>query len=83
MNTLNYHLSSDREDEVDVIFALDRLDDARSLSAVDFNPDGLVFDILEYVEDISGVEINGGQGPCIIKPIEGENYIYLILPIRR
>ena len=44
--TLNYHLSSDREDEVDVIFTFDRLNDAGTLTAVDFNPDGLVFDIL-------------------------------------
>jgi hypothetical protein len=53
VNTLNYHLSSDREDEVDIIFAFDRLDDTGTLSAVYFNPDGLIFDVLEYIKDIS------------------------------
>ena len=51
--TLNYHLSSDREDKIDVILAFKRLDDAGTLSAVDFNPDGLVIDVLENVQDIS------------------------------
>ena len=51
--TLNYHLSSDREDKIDVILAFKRLDDAGTLSAVDFNSDGLVIDVLENVQDIS------------------------------
>ena len=38
----------------------------------------------EHIDDeIIKVEVNGGQGPCIIKPVEGDKYIYLILPIRR
>ena len=41
-------------------------------------------DVLKNIEDEEiRVEVNGGQGPCIIKPVEGEKYIYLILPIRR
>ena len=29
------------------------------------------------------IEFNGGQGPCIITPVEGDDFVYLILPIRR
>ena len=50
---------------------------------VDFNS-RYILDVLKNIEDDTiRVEVNGGQGPCIIKPIEGEDYIYLILPIRR
>ena len=50
---------------------------------VDFNS-RYVLDVLKNIEDEEiRVEVNGGQGPCIIKPVEGEKYIYLILPIRR
>ena len=50
---------------------------------VDFNS-RYILDVLKNIDDETiRVEVNGGQGPCIIKPLEGENYIYLILPIRR
>ena len=50
---------------------------------VDFNS-RYVLDVLKNIDDEEiKVEVNGGQGPCIIKPVEGEKYIYLILPIRR
>ena len=50
---------------------------------VDFNS-RYVIDVLKNIEDeIIKVEVNGGQGPCIIKPVEGDKYTYLILPIRR
>ena len=50
---------------------------------VDFNS-RYVLDVLKNIDDeIIRVEVNGGQGPCIIKPVEGDKYIYLILPIRR
>jgi hypothetical protein len=43
-----------------------------------------ILDVLKNIEDETiRVEVNGGQGPCIIKPVEGDGYIYLILPIRR
>ena len=43
-----------------------------------------VLDVLKNIDDETiRVEVNGGQGPCIIKPVEGDKYIYLILPIRR
>ena len=50
---------------------------------VDFNS-RYILDVLKNIEDETiRVEVNGGQGPCIIKPVEGDGYIYLILPIRR
>ncbi len=50
---------------------------------VDFNSK-YVMDALKNIEDDTiKIEVNGTQGPCIIKPCEGEKYIYLILPIRR
>ena len=34
-------------------------------------------------DDEIRIEFNGSQGPCIIVPVEGNSYLYLILPIRR
>ena len=49
------------------------MEDCFEAGADDFNID----------DDVIKIEVNGTQGPCIIKPVEGEKYIYLILPIRR
>ncbi len=50
---------------------------------VDFNSK-YVIDALKNIEDDTiRVEVNGNQGPCIIKPCDGDSYVYLILPIRR
>ena len=76
---LTVHASSSRGDlqeSIDINLEGDLID-------VDFNS-RYVIDVLKNIEDdVIRVEVNGGQGPCIIKPIEGEKYIYLILPIRR
>ena len=64
------------EEELSVQIMGDGLDIA-------FNP-RFILNVLKNIDDETiRVEVNGGQGPCIIKPIEGEDYIYLILPIRR
>ncbi len=50
---------------------------------IDFNSKYFI-DALKNIEDEEiKIEFNGSQGPCIITPVEGSKYIYLILPIRR
>ncbi len=50
---------------------------------IDFNARYLI-DALKNIDDENiKIEFNGGQGPCIITPVEGEEFVYLILPIRR
>ncbi|MCR5060792.1 MAG: DNA polymerase III subunit beta [Saccharofermentans sp.] len=50
---------------------------------IDFNS-RYFLDALKIIDDDEiKIEFNGSQGPCIIKPVEGEKFLYLILPIRR
>lgn len=50
---------------------------------IDFNSRYLI-DALKNIDDESvNIEFNGGQGPCIIVPCEGNSFVYLVLPIRR
>ena len=75
------------DEDSNMILAISEVLDIREnngdLIDVDFNS-RYILDVLKNIEDETiRVEVNGGQGPCIIKPLEGEDYIYLILPIRR
>lgn len=49
----------------------------------DYNPKYFI-DVLQNVpiEDIS-LEFSGTFGPCLIKPLEGNQFLYLVLPLRR
>ena len=50
---------------------------------IDFNYK-YILDALKNIDDENiRIEFNGAQGPCIIVPTEGNDYVYLILPIRR
>lgn len=50
---------------------------------IDFNARFFI-DALKNIDDeMIKIEFNGSLGPCIVRPIEGEAYVYLILPIRR
>lgn len=50
---------------------------------IDFNSKYLV-DALKVIDDDTvRIEFNGNQGPCIIVPVQGDAYVYLVLPIRR
>lgn len=50
---------------------------------IDFNP-RYFMDVLKVVadEEIS-IIFNGSMGPCVIKPREGDEFAYLVLPLRR
>ena len=50
---------------------------------IDFNSRYLIDALKNIEDDIVRIEFNGSQGPCIIVPVEGNEYVYLILPIRR
>lgn len=50
---------------------------------IDFNPRYFV-DALKVIDDeMIRVEFSGGSGPSLIKPVEGDGYVFLILPLRR
>ena len=49
----------------------------------DYNPKYFT-DVLQNIpiDDIR-LEFSGAFGPCLIKPLEGEQFLYLVLPLRR
>lgn len=50
---------------------------------IDFNPKYFL-DALRCLNDEKiRLEFSGGSAPCLIKPLEGESYLYLLLPLRR
>ena len=50
---------------------------------IDFNAKYLTDALKAIDDDKIKIEFNGNQGPCIIVPCEGNEFVYLILPIRR
>ena len=63
-------------EEIPVTISGERID-------IDFNPRYFI-DALRVIdkEEIS-IIFNGSNGPCILKPTEGEDFSYLVLPLRR
>ena len=50
---------------------------------IDFNPKYFL-DVMKCLEDQEIVlEFSGPSAPCLVKPAEGEAFLYLILPLRR
>ncbi|NLB10531.1 MAG: DNA polymerase III subunit beta [Clostridiaceae bacterium] len=50
---------------------------------IDFNPKYFV-DALKVIPDEEIlITFNGSLGPCVIKPVEGDSFNYLVLPLRR
>jgi DNA polymerase III subunit beta len=50
---------------------------------IDFNP-RYFLDALKVIEDEQiAVVFNGSMGPCVLKPLEGQEFAYLVLPLRR
>lgn len=50
---------------------------------VDFNPKYFL-DALKVIDDEEIViSFNGNMGPCVIRPVEGDSFSYLVLPLRR
>lgn len=68
--------SSTLREELDVSLSGDTID-------IDFNSKYLIDALKNVDDDEVKIEFNGGNGPCIVVPTEGEGYVYLILPIRR
>ena len=50
---------------------------------IDFNVKFLLDALKNVTSEKIKIEFSGSQGPCLIKPVEGEEFIYLILPVRR
>lgn len=49
---------------------------------IGFNSKYLI-DVLKVIDDESmKLELNTSVTPCLVKPIEGDDYVYLILPVR-
>ena len=64
------------KEDIDVSIEGDTID-------IDFNARYLI-DALKNIDDENiRLEFNGSQGPCIIVPCDGNDFVYLVLPIRR
>ncbi len=54
-----------------------------SLIDIDFNP-RYFLDALKVIEDDEIIIIfNGNMGPCVLKPVDSQEFAYLVLPLRR
>ena len=64
------------EESIDITLSGKRFD-------IDFNPRYFI-DILKVVpDDQVKIDFSGSVGPCVIRPLEGDRYAYMILPLRR
>jgi DNA polymerase-3 subunit beta len=50
---------------------------------IDFNP-RYFLDALKVIdEDQIAIVFNGSMGPCVLKPVDSQEFAYLVLPLRR
>lgn len=64
------------EEDIEVALTGKRFD-------IDFNPKYFI-DILKVIPDETvKVDFSGSIGPCVIRPLEGDRFNYMILPLRR
>ena len=50
---------------------------------IDFNP-RYFLDALKVIDDEQiSIVFNGSMGPCVLKPVESQEFAYLVLPLRR
>ncbi|MDO5016198.1 MAG: DNA polymerase III subunit beta [Eubacteriales bacterium] len=50
---------------------------------IDFNPKYLLDALKVIKENKINLEFSGHSAPCLIKPLEGDKFLYLLLPLRR
>lgn len=50
---------------------------------IDFNPKYLLDALGAISEERVFLEFSGSTAPCLIKPLEGEDFLYMVLPLRR
>jgi len=50
---------------------------------VDFNPRYFIDALKVIDEEEIVISFNGNMGPCVIRPVEGDSFSYLVLPLRR
>ncbi|MHB1484525.1 MAG: DNA polymerase III subunit beta [Saccharofermentanales bacterium] len=50
---------------------------------IDFNPKYFIDALKAINEDEISLSFNGNMGPCVLKPVDGDDFAYLVLPLRR
>ena len=50
---------------------------------IDFNPKYFLDALKVIDEDEISIVFNGSMGPCVIKPLDSNDFAYLVLPLRR
>lgn len=50
---------------------------------IDFNPRYFIDALRSIDEEEISIQFNGSNGPCVLRPTEGEDFSYLVLPLRR
>ena len=50
---------------------------------IDFNPRYFIDALKVIDEDEISIVFNGTMGPCVIKPLDSDEFAYLVLPLRR
>jgi len=73
--TANTDLGSVRE-EIKISMSGNKID-------IDFNPKYFIDALKVIEEDEISISFNGNMGPCVLRPVEGSDFAYLVLPLRR
>lgn len=50
---------------------------------IDFNPKYFIDALKVIDEDEISISFNGSMGPCVLRPIDSDEFSYLVLPLRR
>lgn len=71
----NTEIGTVRE-EISVVMTGNRID-------IDFNPKYFMDALKVIDEDEISIVFNGSMGPCVLKPLDSNEFAYLVLPLRR
>lgn len=50
---------------------------------IDFNPKYFIDALKVIDEDEISISFNGNMGPCVLRPVDSDEFAYLVLPLRR
>ncbi len=63
-------------EEIDITMSGSKID-------IDFNPRYFIDALKVIEEDEISIVFNGTMGPCVLKPMDSDEFAYLVLPLRR
>ena len=75
-----------RQNQVEIVIALLRNNHTGADAGIEFHAQLLIRNIPDHIRNVPDTELcmkfNSSVSPCVVVPQKGDDYLYLILPVR-